>query len=82
MYTAFSATLRSATSVGSVRFTVASLPPGEYWVAAVDGVEGDPTAGEWQYPELLDSLMFSARRVSLAEGQRMTMPQRVVVTAR
>ncbi|HEX5110453.1 MAG TPA: carboxypeptidase regulatory-like domain-containing protein [Vicinamibacterales bacterium] len=62
------------------RFTIASLPPGEYWIAAVDVVEGDTTSGEWQQPELLDSLAVSARKVALGERQRLE--QRVVRTRR
>jgi len=68
--------VRAALSNQTGRFTVASLPPGEYWVTAVDVVEGDTTSGEWQHAELLDALAPRARRVVLAERQRLE--QRVV----
>lgn len=51
-------------------FEVTSLPPGEYWVAAVDAVEGDEVSGEWLKPETLEQLSFRARRVTLAERER------------
>ena len=47
------------------RFTVANLPPGTYWVTAVDGVTGDARGGEWQSPELIALVTRSARQVTL-----------------
>jgi hypothetical protein len=63
-------------------FSVGSLPPGSYFVAAVDKLEGDTTFGEWQYPDVLDSLAALARRVTVGESQRLTIAQRLVVSAR
>jgi hypothetical protein len=63
-------------------FTIASLPPGDYWVAAVDAIEGDGATGEWQNPEVLDSLILGARRVSVAEGQRTSVDLRLIRRAR
>jgi hypothetical protein len=51
-------------------FEVASLPPGEYWVAAIDPVEGNEVSGDWLTPESLEKLSFRARRVTLAERER------------
>jgi hypothetical protein len=51
-------------------FEVASLPPGEYWVAAVDEIQGNQNAGEWENPEVLESLATRATRVTLAERER------------
>jgi len=46
-------------------FTIDGLPPGEYWVAAVDRL--DP--GDWLTPANLDALVPSASRVTVREGQ-------------
>jgi hypothetical protein len=51
-------------------FTIPSLPPGDYWVAAADAIEGDSVSGEWQSVELLDRLVPSARRVTVNERER------------
>jgi hypothetical protein len=51
-------------------FEVIGLPPGEYWVAAVDTIEGSQNFGEWQKPEVLESLAPRATRVVLAERER------------
>ena len=52
------------------RFTVRSLPPGDYFAAAVDGIEGDAEAGEWQNPDVLAELSTRAQRVTVGERQR------------
>jgi hypothetical protein len=44
---------------------VEGLPPGEYWVAAVDRLEPD----SWLTPDNLDALVPSAARVTVHEGQ-------------
>jgi uncharacterized protein (DUF2141 family) len=49
-------------------FQVRGLPPGEYFVAALNWVQGD----EWQDPALLESLATRATRVTLTEGQHAT----------
>lgn len=46
-------------------FTIDGLPPGEYWVAAVDRLE----QGNWLTPENLDALVPVAARVTVREGQ-------------
>lgn len=48
------------------RFTVRSLPPGDYLMAAVTDVE----PGEWFDPEFLQQLRGSSVSVSLSEGER------------
>jgi hypothetical protein len=50
------------------RFRLGMLPPGEYWVLAVDALEDAAV----QSRELLDRLSGVARRVTLAPGKRMT----------
>jgi hypothetical protein len=59
-------------------FTVRDLPPGDYWAVAVDAIDGDASAGEWQNPEVLASLISAASRVSLAAGQRAATQLRLV----
>jgi Carboxypeptidase regulatory-like domain len=62
--------LRLARPAQDGSFEVASLPPGEYWVAAIDPVEGNEVSGDWLTPEALEKLSFRARRVTLAERER------------
>ena len=50
-------------------FRIQGLPPGEYFVAAVDHLEGTANGGEWQNPELLARFETGAERVTLLEGQ-------------
>jgi hypothetical protein len=72
-----------AINIGSGgRFSVASLPPGGYFIAALDAIEGNELNGEWQYPELLEMLAPVARRVTLSESQRLTIQQRLVLMSR
>ena len=54
---------RRSESNGS--YMVEGLPPGEYWVAAVDRLE----PGSWLTPDNLDALVPSAARVTVHEGQ-------------
>jgi len=49
-------------------FRVGGLPPGDYYVVAVDTKES-VDAGEWQEPEALQALTSAARRVTLGEGE-------------
>lgn len=49
-------------------FRVEGLPPGDYWLAAVDRVD-TATGGEWQNPELLETLVSRANRVVIAAGE-------------
>jgi hypothetical protein len=55
-------------------FHVRGLPPGSYWVAAVDGTLG---LRDWQNPETLASLSSRATRLTLGEGETSTMTLRV-----
>jgi hypothetical protein len=49
-------------------FRVEALPPGDYWFAAVDRVDTS-SAGEWQSPAFLESLVSAASRIGLAEHE-------------
>jgi hypothetical protein len=51
-------------------FEVVGLPPGEYWVAAVDSIQGNQSSGEWEKPEVLEALSTRATRVTVAERER------------
>jgi protocatechuate 3,4-dioxygenase beta subunit len=59
-------------------FTVTSLPPGDYFAAAVDGIEGDMNAGDWQNPEVLAALSTRAQRVTVGERQRAAADLRLI----
>jgi hypothetical protein len=50
------------------QFRLGMLPPGEYWVLAVDALEDAAV----QNRELLERLSGAARRITLAPSQRMT----------
>lgn len=50
-------------------FAVTDLPSSEYYVAAVDWLQGTEGFGEWQDPALLKSIAPRATRVTLADGQ-------------
>jgi hypothetical protein len=58
-------------------FVVRDLPPGDYFVAAVDRRRASEDNGEWMNPELLDSLTPGASRITLAEGQKVSMSPRL-----
>jgi hypothetical protein len=59
-------------------FAISGLPPGQYYVAAVEWLQGNDTSGEWQDSEFLDSLSARATRVSLSEGQQLPVTLRIV----
>jgi transcriptional regulator GlxA family with amidase domain len=51
-------------------FEVVGLPPGEYWVVAVDAIQGDQGARDSAKPEVLRVLSSRATRVILADHER------------
>ena len=55
-----------------------SLPPGEYWVAATDPVDGADVSGDWLKTETLERMSFSATRVTLTERQRVMTVLRLI----
>lgn len=59
-------------------FSVRSLPPGEYFVAAVDALDGDGDSGDWQNPDFLERLALAATRVTMAERQRAEVDLRLI----
>jgi hypothetical protein len=56
---------KRASSSSNGSFDVSGLPPGEYFVAAVDTVP----PGEWQAPSTLEALVQGAARVTVRESQ-------------
>lgn len=62
--------LKYAQTRGDGSFEIKGLPPGEYWVAAVDVLETGPGGDEWQSPAVLDALASGADRVTLGESER------------
>jgi len=70
--------LRLARPAEDGSFEVSSLPPGEYWVAATDPVEGADVSGDWLKAETLERLSFRATRVTLTERQRVMIVLRLI----
>ena len=58
--------VKSAQPVERARFTIPSLPPGDYWLAAVEALPD----GALRDPGVLDALTAVGRRVTLAAGER------------
>ncbi len=56
-------------------FRVRGLPPGDYYLAALDWVQG----GEWQDPAFLESLAPRAERVTLVEAQYTSAAPKLIV---
>lgn len=56
-------------------FVLRGVPPGQYFVATVDRIPGT----RWQDPAFLDSLAPFASRVTLAEGQQISVVPRLLV---
>jgi protocatechuate 3,4-dioxygenase beta subunit len=59
-------------------FRLPGLVPGDYWVVAVDRLEGSEVAGDLQNPEVLETLTSRAQRISLGEGQSQDLTLRLV----
>jgi hypothetical protein len=49
-------------------FTIDRLPPGDYWLAAVD----DALLTDWPRPGMLSHLRGAATRVTINGGERLT----------
>ena len=60
-------------------FAVRGLPPADYFVVAVDRMQGTEGFGEWQDPMFLDAIAARATRVTLTEGQKLSVTLRLVV---
>ena len=60
--------LRNTRAAASGQFGFGSLPPGEYYVAAIR----DEDAGDWRDPAALEAIARVATRVGLGEGEHRT----------
>jgi hypothetical protein len=69
--------LKMSASDAEGAFVVRDLPPGDYFVAAVDRRRASEDNGEWMNPELLDLLTSGASRIALAEGQKISITPRL-----
>jgi hypothetical protein len=70
--------LASAAGRQDGSFTISSLAPGEYYVAAVSSLMNAEGWGEWQDPAFLHQLSAGATRVTLADGQTAAVTLRVI----
>jgi hypothetical protein len=61
--------------VASDEFRVDGIPPGDYWIIAVDEFD---VATEWQDPDVLRSLAPLAERITLSRRERATRDLRVI----
>jgi hypothetical protein len=50
-----------------------TVPPGDYWAAAVETSIEETAYGSWQNDEFLTALIPAAQRVTVEEGQRAVM---------
>lgn len=60
-------------------FLISGLPGGEYYVAAVDWMQGDELSGEWQSPEFLERLSRDAAKLTLADDDQATAKLTLIV---
>ena len=59
------------------RFKLTGLPPGDYFVVALDSVDGT----EWMDPEFLDSIKTKASSFSLGDGETKTLDLKLNTTS-
>jgi hypothetical protein len=59
-------------------FEVTGLPPGEYFVAATDPIEGSEVSADSLQAETLEQLSYRATRVLLTERQRVITVLRLI----
>ena len=69
--------LKISASDAEGAFVVRDLPPGDYFLAAVDRRRASEGNGEWMNPELLNSLTPGASRITLADGQKISIGPRL-----
>jgi hypothetical protein len=63
-------------------FNVSGLPPAEYLVAALDRVDGGADFGDWQNPNVLNTLAPTAKRVKVGAGQTVSTELRMLRSTR
>ena len=70
--------LKARRSAQDGTFRLTGLVPGDYWIVAVDRLEGSDVAGELQSPDILDALSSRAARITLGEGQSRDLTLRLI----
>jgi hypothetical protein len=58
--------LRSGRASAQGSYTISNLPPGDYFVIAID----DKAGNNWQDPKRLDVFARTAARVTIATGEK------------
>ena len=74
----FSRWVKFVRSAQDGSFRVNGLPPGDYFIAAVNRLEGTWEAGEWQNPDVLAQIESRSQRVTLSGGQTRTVTLRLI----
>jgi hypothetical protein len=62
--------IAAATCDRDARFHIEGLPPGDYYLASIDGRQVADLHGEIENLDFLESLVPGSQRVALADGQR------------
>jgi hypothetical protein len=70
--------LKTARAMQDGAFRVTGIVPGDYWVVAVNRLDGSEVAGDLQNPDVLNALASRAIRVTLGEGQSQALTLRLV----
>ena len=70
--------VRVARAAADGAFSITALPPGDYWVAAVDRVDTVAGAADWIDPDLLDRLLPRATRVFVGAGETRALDLRLI----
>jgi hypothetical protein len=76
-----SSRVRHARPDGDGTFALTGLPPGDYWITAVDAALDEGADAGWRNPDALIALVAGARRVTLGKGQQETIELRLTRTA-
>jgi len=69
---------KTARAMSDGAFQVTGIVPGDYWVIAVNRLDGSEVAGDLQNPEVLAALASRAQRITLGEGQSPPLTLRLV----
>ncbi len=66
---------RSARVTSAGGYTIAGIPPGDYYILAAD----DASIGDWQDPKRLDAAARAGTRITIAEGDQRSLDLKTVV---
>ena len=70
--------LGRATTRSDGAFSIDGLPPGDYFAVAFDRAQATEAGGEWQDPELLESVVSQAASLALNEGQQVALNLKLI----